>query len=392
MSFPFLTSLLRPADDACPDVPSLQELLAPADMLLRADVSLALVRYPHCAPVLIMQRDGRDTLFARLQDLSGTGFVLCPFAEGEGHPVVLVRSDITACGWQAIADCLAGTTRRLHLGHLSLPPSIAVPTFEDLKERLFESAPDSGYAGALQVFLGDLQAGRFDKLVLSRAQNFPGAHSAVRIFARACARYPEAMVSLSHTRSGTWIGASPEILLQGEGRHWQTMALAGTRPRGTTEDWDEKNLREQAWVARFIRDALAPLCVRLDEQGPVTAEAGQVEHLRTDFYAEPAEGVSLHRLALALHPTPAVCGLPRKEAMERILSTESLDRRYYAGFLGLWQENAASLYVNLRCLKLLAGGVRLYAGGGILPQSRLESEWKETCHKMCTMLALLGRD
>ena len=117
-----------------------------------------------------------------------------------------------------------------------------------------------------------------------------------------------------------------------------------------------------------------------------------MEHLRTDFFLEKAQGVSFRDLALALHPTPAVCGLPKKEAMERILSTESLDRRYYSGFIGLMQEDAASFYVNLRCLKLHAGGVRLYAGGGILAQSKLESEWKETCHKMCTMLALIGRD
>ena len=391
---PSLVPHFRPHADpsALPDVQSLQELLLPADTLLRSDVSLALVRYPHCDPFLCMQRDGRDTLFARLKDLAGTGFVLCPFAEGEGHPVVLVRADVTASGWQDIGDLLAKMVRELHLSHASLPQSMAVPTFADLKARLFESTPDSGYEGALSVFLHNLREGRFDKLVLSRVQNFPGAYSAARIFARACHAYPNALVSLSHTRSGTWIGASPEILLQGEGKHWQTMALAGTRPRGSKEPWDDKNRREQAWVARYIRDALTPLSAHIEEKGPFSAEAGQVEHLRTDFFLEPAANVTLRDLALALHPTPAVCGLPKKEAMERILSTESLDRRYYAGFLGLMQADAASFYVNLRCLKLHAGGVRLYAGGGILPQSKLASEWRETCHKMCTMLALIGRD
>ena len=375
-----------------PDVRSLQELLLPVDTLLRSDVSLALVRYPGCEPYVCMQRDGRDTLCQRLSGLFGTGFVLCPFAEGEGHPVVLVRADVTACGWEDIGRLLQKMVRELHLSHATLPQSMSVPTFADLKARLFESRPDSGYEGALSVFLHDLQEGRFNKLVLSRAQNFPGAHSAARIFARACHAYPNALVTLSHTRSGTWIGASPEILLQGEKDQRQTMALAGTRPRGSATPWDEKNRREQAWVARYIRDSLAPLCARIRGEGPFTAEAGQVEHLRTDFFLEKAQGVSFRDLALALHPTPAVCGLPKKEAMERILSTESLDRRYYSGFIGLMQEDAASFYVNLRCLKLHAGGVRLYAGGGILAQSKLESEWKETCHKMCTMLALIGRD
>ena len=117
------------------------------------------------------------------------------------------------------------------------------------------------------------------------------------------------------------------------------------------------------------------------------------DDIRIIYYTKAGSGgdLFLRQLAAALHPTPAVCGLPKTEALTRILTTESLDRRYYAGFLGWWGQDEAALYVNLRCLKLYAGGVRLYAGGGILPESTLEQEWQETCHKMCTMLVLLGR-
>ena len=77
-----------------PDVRSLQELLLPVDTLLRSDVSLALVRYPGCEPYVCMQRDGRDTLCQRLSGLFGTGFVLCPFPENQGHSVVLIRDEL----------------------------------------------------------------------------------------------------------------------------------------------------------------------------------------------------------------------------------------------------------------------------------------------------------
>ena len=371
-----------------PDVRSLQELLLPVDTLLRSDVSLALVRYPGCEPYVCMQRDGRDTLCQRLSGLFGTGFVLCPFAENQGHPVVLIRDELVFRGWKDIEQALHNAARDLR-EEVSMP-SFAVPSASVLRERLFQARPDSGYAGALSSFLAALRSGHFDKLVLSRSQNVTGSYSAARIFCEACRLYPHAMVSLCHGSCGTWIGASPEVLVKGEGDSWQTMALAGTHKSGSTEPWDEKNRHEQEIVSQYIRSTLRPFVARIQETGPYVVPAGSVEHLRTDFTFSLKKTTDLHELAAALHPTPAVCGLPKKEALARILTTESLDRRYYAGFLGWWGEEAADLYVNLRCLKLYAGGVRLYAGGGILPESTLEQEWQETCHKMCTMLVLLG--
>ena len=369
-----------------PDTP---DSLSRADVLLRADVSFALARPPHGEPVLVMQRDGHDTRFEHLADLHGTGFVLCPFAEKQGHPVVLIRDEIVVRGWQNIERALHNAARDLH-EEVSMP-SFAVPSAQVLRERLFQAKPDSGYAGALSAFLAELRSGRFNKLVLSRSQNVTGSYSAARIFSEACRLYPGAMVTLCHGHCGTWIGASPEVLVKGQGDNWQTMALAGTHKCGSTEPWDEKNRHEQEIVSQYIRSTLRPFVSKIQETGPYAAPAGSVEHLRTDFTFSLRQSTDLHELAAALHPTPAVCGLPKTEALTRILTTESLDRRYYAGFLGWWGQDEAALYVNLRCLKLYAGGVRLYAGGGILPESTLEQEWQETCHKMCTMLVLLGR-
>ncbi len=368
-----------------------QTIVTCVDRLCRAEVSFVLFREPGRDPALVMQRDGRDSRFRRFADVTGTGFVLSPFAEEHGHPVVLIRGDQVWRGWRLIAHGLKQAAAGIQVD-VCVPP-FAQATFEELRARLYHASPDSGYAGSLQAFLEDLRSDRFKKIVLSRSQDIPGIFSPGRIFLRACETYPDALVFLVRASCGTWMGASPEILVQGSHmRGWSTMALAGTREAGLTAPWDEKNRHEQALVSGYIRDALTPFAAGLEESGPHTSQAGALEHLRTDFHFTLKRGCTIRDCLLALHPTPAVCGLPKDEAMRRILTTESLDRRYYTGFLGWWDNNgAARIYVNLRCLKLSQSGARLYAGGGILPESRLDAEWRETCGKMCTMLALLGQ-
>ncbi len=362
-----------------------------ADYLIRADISFALFREPGRDPVLVIQRDNADTSFKRFADVTGTGFVLAPFAEGHGHPVILVRADKVWRGWSKIAHGLS--TSAADEQETLDTATFARPGSEELRARLYAASPDRGYAASLQSFLDDLRQGRFQKLVLSRSQDIPGVFSAGRIFLKACELYPNALVSLMHGAvCGTWIGASPEILIKGSRvTGWSTMALAGTRDVTGDEPWDEKNRREQAIVSNYIRDCLTAFATDLEEDGPKTSRAGIIEHLRTDFHFNLKDGQGPRDCLLALHPTPAVCGLPKEAVRRRILTAESLDRRYYAGFLGWWDNNlACSLYVNLRCLKLSRSVARLYAGGGILPESTLEGEWRETCGKMCTMLALLG--
>ena len=93
---------------------------------------------------------------------------------------------------------------------------------------------------------------------------------------------------------------------------------------------------------------------------------------------------------MGLHPTPAVCGLPKEEAYRFIIDTENYDRSYYSGIIGwLAPEGDTTLYVNLRCMRIDKDTATLYAGGGILPTSEAESEWEETQHKMDTMRNIL---
>ncbi len=378
-------------ESCIPLPPQSLDIVRSCETLLFADKSFALFRLPGKEPVLLLQKDRKEHLYPSFGGVEGTGFVLCPFAEGQGHPVVLIRDDEKYTGWDNIAAGLAGIIRRDNLEHMTVPETVSCD-FAGLKERLYKAPRDTGYTKALQCFLKELSGGHFQKLVLSRSQDIAGRFSAARIFLNACASCPHAMVSLVHGSCGTWIGASPEILMQGSlAGGWQTMALAGTRKSGTEGAWDDKNRHEQAIVADYIRQVLTPAAADLTESEAYTFQAGGVEHLRTDFAFSTKESMRIQDVVHSLHPTPAVCGLPKERAQQCILTTETQDRRYYSGFLGFWDNGqACSLYVNLRCLKLSQQGVRLYAGGGILPQSDPDSEWLETCGKMCTMLALLG--
>ena len=128
-----------------------------------------------------------------------------------------------------------------------------------------------------------------------------------------------------------------------------------------------KDIREQAFVTEYIGGCLRERGVRFTLEGPYTATAGELAHLKTDIRFRLSSVEALGDILQALHPTPAVCGLPKEEAFRFILSHEGYDRSYYAGFLGRWEpEGKTALYVNLRCMQCGEGAekIRLYAGAG----------------------------
>jgi isochorismate synthase len=108
--------------------------------------------------------------------------------------------------------------------------------------------------------------------------------------------------------------------------------------------------------------------------------------LRTDFYFNLRDKESIGDILDALHPTPAISGLPKSEAVEFILRNEGYDRKYYSGFIGnVDPEGRTDIYVNLRCMSIGERNITLYAGGGLLPASTIEGEWQETENKLRTI-------
>jgi isochorismate synthase len=184
------------------------------------------------------------------------------------------------------------------------------------------------------------------------------------------------------------MGASPEVLIETKGDYFYTMSLAGTQPAQgdnplKSAAWTQKEIEEQALVSRYIVDCFKTIRLReYEEHGPKTVLAGNLLHLRSDFRVNTqTTGFSnLGSVMLGLlHPTSAVCGMPRKEALNFLKTEEGWDRNFYAGFLGpVGIEQETSIYVNLRTASLGKEQALLYAGAGVTEDSVPEKEWEET--------------
>ena len=231
-----------------------------------------------------------------------------------------------------------------------------------------------------------------DKVVLSRLLHIPEGHDWGAVVKALSEAHPQAFVyALYHPDFGTWLGATPETLLEVDQQRLRTMALAGTLPIEEGQHlsevpWSAKEYDEQEQVARFIEDTLRSTGASdIHRDGPQTVAAGKIAHLCTRYQAHLSDPAATHRLLSALHPTPAVCGLPPENAHAKIRQAEAHDRSLYTGFLGLHQAGQLKLFVNLRCMQVNTTGHTLYLGGGLTRGSVLEKEWTETEHKARTL-------
>ena len=221
--------------------------------------------------------------------------------------------------------------------------------------------------------------------MLSLPENFVLAKTYLNLLSA----YPNSFINFFHIpHVGTWIGASPEVLIETKGDYFYTMSLAGTQPaKGDnplkSTAWTQKEIEEQALVSRYIVDCFKKIRLReYEEHGPKTVLAGNLLHLRSDFKVDmkatnfPQLGSVMVDL---LHPTSAVCGMPRKEAHDFLQENEKFDRSFFAGFLGPVNiESETSIYVNLRTAQLSENKAILYAGAGVTEDSDPIKEWEET--------------
>jgi isochorismate synthase len=251
------------------------------------------------------------------------------------------------------------------------------------------------------------------KVVLSRYEVVdPSEDNPVNIFKRLLNKYDTAFVYCwYHPKVGVWLGATPETLVQITGNRFKTMALAGTKKYNGTDDviWDNKEKKEQQYVTDFIVESLKDSVENLNVSKPITVKAGNVLHLKTVI-----SGIlqsDLNNIIKKLHPTPAVCGLPKEKAKQFILKEENYKREFYTGFLGELNikekqlrntnrqnvennayasiKTSSHLFVNLRCMQLKDSKALIYVGGGITNESDAEEEWQETINKTLTIKAVL---
>jgi len=265
-------------------------------------------------------------------------------------------------------------------------------SFSFSKETPFCSSKKE-YLETGKEFLNSLQTKNLSKAILSRVKKVKLEIEPSDFFNRLCQTYPNAFVYLaSSPLFGTWIGASPEVLIETIGQNAKTMALAGTLAGETKENWKNKEKTEQNLVNDFILDQLQKMNVsnlKIETQKEV--QAGPVRHLKSSFDFE-LNGNSAINIAENLHPTPAVSGFPQKEAIELIQKTEKHNRKLYAGMIGTIGSSETNIYVNLRCAEIINDNAFLYLGGGYTKDSDIEAEWIETENKAKTLLNVINNN
>lgn len=396
------------------------------------------------SPVVIKSFLQKDTELHRTTDYLESGFVFAAFDNKE--PATLIPEEFSNYLETTFnnSDNNSGTSK---LSKIADPGDS-----ENLSEK-------EKHLELVQKGIASIENNVFKKVVLSRKEIIQIPSSAkpepIEIFRELTEKYPEAFTYIwFHPKIGLWLGATPETLLEAERNRFKTMALAGTQKYEGTLDvnWGEKEKEEQQLVTDSILEYLKPISEKIEITAPYTAKAGNLLHLKTDISGTDAQlrvstdagshnlganagshilggdaqshiagtdaqlrvstdGGNLKKLIMAIHPTPAVCGLPKESAKKFILENENYNREFYTGFLGELnlkktlqrsgnrknRENQAyasiiktsALFVNLRCMKLENNNVVLFVGGGITKDSDPEAEWEETRNKAQTMKAVL---
>lgn len=210
-------------------------------------------------------------------------------------------------------------------------------------------------------------------------------------------------VALPNGADSYLIGATPELLVEKTGKRVSSFPLAGSARRSPDPVKDaaavsglassEKDQREHAMVVEFILDTLTPYCRDLVcPEGTGLTSTRSMWHLGTRIDGTLKDD-SIPSIVLAglLHPTPAVCGLPRNKAAELIGQLEAFERGFYAGAVG-WSNyhGDGAWYVAIRCAEVAGNAARLFAGAGIVPGSTPEAETAETDAKFGALLRALG--
>jgi isochorismate synthase len=306
-----------------------------------------------------------------------TAFVFSPFKENASFPKLAFHPEHSDSAESA--------------SYKNLFPSITFPTDKPDDE--------STYCDRIALLTSMMHNEELHKVVLSRRidLNGPSEEMAPALFNELCAKYPAAFVSLVHIPGVfTWLGATPERLLYLKNNTVHTTSIAATRPfEGELPDignWNKKELEEQQLVTDFILDVLAEAGIMdIECDGPRPMQAGNLVHLKTDIRFKVTPQTDMKQLIIALHPTPAVCGLPKEKAFQTIQLIEPHSREYYAGYLGLIQHEELALYVNLRCMRWMDGKASLFVGGGITAASNPKEEWEETNFKALTLLNVIDK-
>ena len=362
----------------------------------------------HC---LIDLQKGDDLKTADIETL-GEGFIFYPFEYAETQPGKFIRADLHLINddngfvvngkkdenllkFQSILDM--APTDEVDLNHKSNGHVGAKKTLEAVTEQ--------HYKKMVAEAVRQVKSGLFQKVVLARNKkiSLPGSFDIYALFQALCHQYPGSFVSVVFTpETGLWIGPRRKYLSS-------KMKVTFSTPL----PWPAPNpmiplsiCRRQVGHKRTSRNRRSSVgtsstvsrkydCGSMMKLQPKTIKAGNLLHLKTDYFVNLNQ-IEFPRLTSVmlnlLHPTSAVCGMPKEPALGFINDWESFQRKYYSGYLGpINMVRSTDIYVNLRCMKLENNQAELFAGAGITSDSNPDKEWLETEWKFGTLMDVIEK-
>jgi len=318
----------------------------------------------------------RSTGYLQLET-STPGFAVSPFNNPEGQATRLLQPDVHVCFqtdgkrvicvnkvddsfWQRAADYKDDKQPLPFYEQETAGQKVQDP------DGISGSDDSAHFMSMVEKARHAIESRVLEKVVLARTLTLPLPEplDLIELFQRLANSQQDAFASLvSLPGHGTWMGASPELLVETDQNNcFRTESLAGTQACSPAVNlsqvrWRQKEIEEQAMVSRYIVEQFKTLRLReFVENGPVCVRAGSMFHLKTsyqvDMEAIGRPDVASQMLQL-LHPTSAVCGLPKQAAQQFIEQNEGMQRGLYCGYLGpVNMHGKTRLYVNIRCMQI----------------------------------------
>ena len=232
--------------------------------------------------------------------------------------------------------------------------------------------------------LSAIRGREFQKVVLARRKTIR-CDSTIDPFALCAALQGKTVFLFQQDTKTTFVGASPETLYRRTGTLIECDALAGTRSLGMQDELlaSIKDRAEFLFVQNFLIETLTPLCCTRPIATPITVcNATTTCHLHSTVSGTLRKDISDREILAALHPTPAVGGYPRTEALRFIAEREPFPRGLYSIPIGWFSKERAEFAVAIRSALIQGDTIHLYAGVGIVEDSDPLLEWEETEQKL----------
>ncbi|HOI30352.1 MAG TPA: isochorismate synthase [Melioribacteraceae bacterium] len=270
---------------------------------------------------------------------------------------------------------------------------------------LIKDTSKENWERIIYAALDKIRNGSIQKVVLARRIEFriEGLPDFRMIISELLENYSTGYIFIFRSKSSFFFGATPEKLFEIDGNILRTEALAGTIERGSDEEkdrlnesilsHDQKELAEHQSVIDFIAGGLEGIASELIISSTGIKKLKYIQHLWTRITAKLNSGITFAPVLKSLHPTPAVCGVPKEEVITAIQKLEDFDRGLFAGALGWYNKNSAgTVAVAIRSALITNNKLILYAGCGIVEGSNAEKEFYETELKLKSILSLFRNE